>query len=129
MMNCVTITGSGGGWNTTLSLKANFYDIIKMIQENANRTQPTGFTSDNRYVPVLYVSTYRHTKQMVIVSHISVGLVECHAVQSLINMEDLEGEGQDALEVVGVVGSLVGMLEWENMTMGKAGTPLPILKL
>ena len=58
MMNGVTLTGSGGGWNTTLSLKANFYDIIKMIQENANRTQPTGFTSDNRYVPVLYVSTY-----------------------------------------------------------------------
>ena len=52
MMNVVSLTGSGGGWNTTLSLKANFYDIIKMIQENANRTQPTGFTSDNRYVPV-----------------------------------------------------------------------------
>ena len=54
-MNGATLTGSGGGWNTTLSLKANFYDIIKMIQENANRTQPTGFTSDNRYVPVLYI--------------------------------------------------------------------------
>ena len=72
MMNGVTLTGSGGGWNTTLSLKANFYDIIKMIQENANRTQPTGFTSDNRYVCTCsrckYICTYRNTKWMVIVS-------------------------------------------------------------
>lgn len=66
---------------------------------------------------------------MVIVSHISVGLVECHAVQSLINMEDLEGAEQDASEGEGVEDSSVGMQEWVNMTTGKAGTPLPILKL
>ena len=42
-------SGSGGGWNTTLSLSTDFSQIWNSFKEIANRTQPTGFSSDNRY--------------------------------------------------------------------------------
>ena len=43
-------SGSGGGWNTTLSLSTDFSQIWNSFKEIANRTQPTGFSSDNRYI-------------------------------------------------------------------------------
>ena len=39
------ILGSGGGWNSSLSLSANFSEIYPAYQNGVNRTQPTGFSS------------------------------------------------------------------------------------
>ena len=39
------VLGSGGGWNSSLSLSANFSEIYPAYQNGVNRTQPTGFSS------------------------------------------------------------------------------------
>ena len=52
-------SGSGGGWNTTLSLSTDFSQIWNSFKEIANRTQPTGFSSDNRYIVYMVWYIYR----------------------------------------------------------------------
>ena len=46
MHNFSIFPGSGGGWNTSLSLSANFSVIYSDFMHSVNRTQPTGFSSD-----------------------------------------------------------------------------------
>ena len=100
-------SGSGGGWNTTLSLSTDFSQIWNSFKEIANRTQPTGFSSDNRYriydrfsrVPIIYF--------IYINFYSTVGLEECHVALSPHNMEDLEVVEQ----VVMVEGVAVDSLE------------------
>ena len=38
-------SGSGAGWNATLSLAANFSVIFSNWKSGVNRTQPTGFSA------------------------------------------------------------------------------------
>ena len=44
-LNLKHFTGSGAGWNASLSLSANFSEIFPAYQQSVNRTQPTGFSS------------------------------------------------------------------------------------
>jgi hypothetical protein len=60
LIDSILLLGTGGGWNTTLSLPANFSTIFTNYQNERNRTQPTGFSDDFSWFGGLSCSPASH---------------------------------------------------------------------